>query len=325
MLSSQLIERPCRCLLIGNYGVGNIGDEALKAYFLGAFPEIEWTVVSAAPERGNEVPRLPFGLRSFFRPWMRTLLAIARSDAVVFGGGSLFTDSESVFACVLWWWHALVCRIFRKRLLMAFQGVGPFRTSCGKRLARSTFRSAAFVSVRDSASLRGVQSWNLRTTPVLTFDPVFAYFATRKPLPSSKKILSIIPRGNSNDAFFTEFGIALKQTFHEVRILLMQPSALECSIAEKIKAATSTPSVIVSLLSAEQLLEEISMSSQVISQRYHGALAALAVGIPVTIVPQTSSDKLWELREMQHDPEGLWELDALAKKGEEGLRRAMIH
>ncbi|MBI5155969.1 hypothetical protein HZA45_01700, partial [Candidatus Peregrinibacteria bacterium] len=94
-----------RCVLIGNYGTGNFGDEALRSYFLKSFPEIEWQVVSARPT-ADELPRLPAGPRSLFTTkWFRTIKALRHCDAVVFGGGTLFTDSESVFACFLWWLH----------------------------------------------------------------------------------------------------------------------------------------------------------------------------------------------------------------------------
>lgn len=72
------------CVLIGNYGVGNFGDEALKEYFLSAFPDITWSVVSARPS-GEELPRLPGGFRSLFSHWWKTLGAIRNTDAVVFG------------------------------------------------------------------------------------------------------------------------------------------------------------------------------------------------------------------------------------------------
>ena len=105
-----------RCLLISNYGTGNHGDVALKEYFLTRFPEVEWIVLSANAQSPRDVPRLPFGLRSLFTtPWWRTLAALRSSDAVIFGGGSLFTDVESVRACLLWWWHACVARMLDRK------------------------------------------------------------------------------------------------------------------------------------------------------------------------------------------------------------------
>lgn len=317
MPSPSLSERPLHCILIGNYGVGNIGDEALREYFVSTFTEVHWTVL------GTDVPRLPLGFRSFFRLWPRTIVAIARADAVVFGGGSLFTDSESVFACVLWWWHGFVARIFRKPVILAFQGVGPFRTVLGELLTKWTFSRATFISVRDEASLRRIHGWKLRCTPLLTFDPAFSVFTERKPIQSLRRILGIIPRQNSDDQFFVEVSSAVKKPFDEVRILLMQPDNAERSIAARIQAMTTIPSAVISITLVDQLLTEIAGVSEVISQRYHGALAALAMGIPVTIVPQTKGDKLDELKTLQDQPEYMAKLLLLVKRGEEEMREAL--
>ena len=83
-----------KCLLVGNFGVGNLGDEALKDYFLQEFSTVDWTVVSADPQGEKEVARLPGGVRSLLKlQWFKTLFAYRSCDAIVFGGGSLFTDA----------------------------------------------------------------------------------------------------------------------------------------------------------------------------------------------------------------------------------------
>ncbi len=309
-------QRRLTCLLIGNYGVGNIGDEALREYFVSTFKEADWTVL------GIDTPRLPFGFRSFFTGWFRTIGEMGRSDAVVFGGGSLFTDSESVFACVLWWWHGLVARVLRRPFILACQGVGPFRTLAGRVLARSTFRAATFISVRDEESLKRIATWKLRCDPVLTFDPAFSFFASKKGITEKRNVLAIIPRQNSDDQFFIEVSSAVAKPFDEIRVLLMQPDEREHAIAKRI--ATMTPkALIVPILSLDQLLSEVSGAMEVVSQRYHGALAALALGVPVTIVPQMPGDKLDELRLLLRDPRRLSELTVRLRRGEEAMKKAL--
>ena len=114
-----------RCVLVGNYSVGNIGDEALKEYFLSEFPDISWSVVSANPTDPRDVPRLPLGIRSLFTNWWKTINAIRHADALIFGGGSLFTDIESVWACVIWRAYALLASWCKVPVMLAFQGAGP--------------------------------------------------------------------------------------------------------------------------------------------------------------------------------------------------------
>ncbi|MEK7137506.1 MAG: polysaccharide pyruvyl transferase family protein, partial [Patescibacteria group bacterium] len=139
-------------LLVGNYGVSNAGDEILREYFLERFPEIDWKVLSAHPEKG-EFPRFPAGLRSFFSlRWLSTLRELRKADGMVFGGGSLLTDTESVRACFIWFLHAAAAWLLHKPIILAFQGIGPFRTKAGEWCSRWVVRRAAFISVRDEES-----------------------------------------------------------------------------------------------------------------------------------------------------------------------------
>jgi len=111
------------CLLIGNYGAGNLGDELLREAHLRNETNVQWTVCSASPKDG-QLPRLPLGVRSFLTtPWWRTFTALRNVDAVVFGGGTLFTDGESIRACMLWWWHAFIAHVFGQPILLADQGI----------------------------------------------------------------------------------------------------------------------------------------------------------------------------------------------------------
>jgi len=285
-----------RCVLVGNYGVGNLGDEALQKFFLDTFPGVEWTVMSARPSRPGEVPRLPCGFRSFFRPWWRTLRAYRRADAVVFGGGSLFTDVESVYACLLWWWHAFVARVFRRPILIAFQGIGPFRSSLGNRLARWVVKHAVHVSVRDEASYQRVQSWNLNKEIVQTFDPVYAVFANIKFEMIECSRIVLIPRANSGESFLIEASRVLDEHHGDpVRLVLLQPDHEEF-VVQRITSLTRGLCEVVSVATVEQLITALSDALIVVSERYHGTLAALALGLPTVVCPQDTGDKLDTLR-----------------------------
>ncbi|MBP9750725.1 MAG: polysaccharide pyruvyl transferase family protein [Candidatus Peribacteraceae bacterium] len=288
-----------RCVLIGNYGVANFGDEALRDAFLAAFPDIHWTVVSAQPvlppaAKIAELPRLPLGLRSLFRPWWRTIGVIARADAVVFGGGTLFTDIESVLACFLWGAHAVVARCFGVPVLLAAQGVGPFRTQVGEGSGRAVFGRAVVVSVRDDASVARMASWQLSTPIVQTFDPVFLSFCRDKVSVKIKNVFAVIPRHNSNATFDELYKSMLsKHQFDEVRLLSLQPDDVtEQETVARLRMMTSARVTVVPVADQRTLLEEIEAADTILCQRFHGALAALARGKDVRICPMAPGDKL---------------------------------
>lgn len=279
-------------LLVGNYGVGNVGDEALKEYFLRRFPDVEWVVVSAKPCAG-EMPRLPFGFRSLFTPWWRTIGAYWRCGGVVLGGGSLFTDAESAAAPLLWWWHVALAVFLRKPVFLAFQGIGPFRTGAGEWLARWVVRKAAFLSVRDALSFRRVEGCGLHKKCILSFDPVFSLVHAHTSCTCSNKLL-IIPRSNSSREFWRR---AEERRRDGVGVSVAEPRTLD------------------------ELSRTVASASHLLTQRYHAGIVALALGVSFEAVPQGEGDKLDALNREERDRVCLLERVRL---GEEALREALV-
>ncbi len=281
-----------RYLLIGNYGVGNVGDDALMEYFLRRFPEVEWMVVSAHPKGEREIPRLPFGFRSLFTPWWRTVGVYWRCDGVVLGGGSLFTDAESAAAPLLWFGHVALAVFFRKPVFLAFQGMGPFRTWICDRCARWAARNAVLISVRDALSFRRVEHWSLNKKCILSFDPVFTLVDASKTCISSNKLL-IIPRSNSSREFWRK--------------------------AEEARRARANASV-AEPRTLDELSRVVASASFLLTQRYHAGIVATALGIPFEAVPQVPGDKLDALNREDRD---LVSLRERIRVGEEALRAAL--
>ncbi len=307
-----------RLLLVGNYGVGNLGDEALREYFLSRFPEIEWSVVTASSKEKCDVPRLPCGIRSFFRPWWLTLKAFRACDGVVFGGGTLFTDTESVFACFLWWLHAKAASIFEKPVFFAFQGIGPFKTRTGKMFAASALRNASFLSVRDAASLARAGTMVKGISVVEGFDPIFALLQ-EVPVERSKEVFAIIPRGNASQTILEAACIRSREEGKQVSILSLQPEdhgerAICEALLVRIPGSQLRP--ITDLVS---LAREVARCDAVFTARYHGAIAALALDVPFEVFSQGAGDKLASLPSLKDRPT----LRALVDDAERALRESL--
>ena len=328
-------------LLVGNYGVGNAGDEILRAYFLERFPEVQWQVVSARPSQG-ELPRFPAGLRSFlsFR-WLRTCIALVQSHGLVFGGGSLWTDMESLSACFIWSVHAWFAWFLRKPYFLAFQGIGPFRTKTGERLAQWVVRHAAFISVRDQASFERLSGacpapsfspvhglhqnrifapatreragWKKHTKVIQSFDPSIVLLEAKNTESRIKNLLVFIPKfctprlalrsaqgslgASTSMSISTNAANILstlkhwKETQGPVRILsLHAESEGEQELCRHYGGVLKVP--VGSLHSLTEAWRFLADASLVLTERYHGALAALACGTPFIALRQETGDKL---------------------------------
>lgn len=238
---------------------------------------------------------MPTGLRSLFTPWWKTLRAMSQSDAVIFGGGTLFTDAESVHACILWWLHVAVARMFGKPVLLAFQGIGPFHTWLGLRLARSAVRSSLFISVRDAESLERVRSFQPKSEPLLTADPAWLLFTPRGG-ELRDECIAIIPRRNPTPQFFERvFQLKKEHPNAPFVIISLQPNdERESQLCKKLSEELSAN--VVPVASAKELIDALMPCSRVLSQRYHGALAARAMGIACEEVAQARGDKLNSLK-----------------------------
>jgi len=311
-----------RAFLVGSYGAGNLGDEALKEYFLNTYKEVDWAVASAYPKEGEYI-HLPVGIRSLFKPWWRTVVVLRKVDVVVFGGGSLFTDTESVMACIVWWWYTVMLRMFRNPIHFAFQGVGPFQTKLGGYLAHRSFRHAASISVRDSLSLARVQQWKLNTEVVLTFDPIFKLIEGKKYDVSTKNVLVIIPRMNSGEAFIKKAKeLVEKSEWEEIRIISLQP---EHSGEQRVCLALQEQarSALVPVYTIEDLVNALKDAKLVLAERYHGALAALALGKECEIICQRAGDKLSAFSDLIKANKSTEELLAAVDRGEDSLRKTL--
>ncbi len=289
-------------LLVGNYGVGNAGDEILREYFLERFPDVTWQVLSAHPREG-ELSRFPGGVRSLFSlRWVQTLRVLQKADGMVFGGGSLWTDAESVEACILWSIHAWFARLCRKPYFLAFQGIGPFRTRLGKWLARWVIAHASFISVRDPGSRGRIEEWKKNTRVVQSFDPSLQLLEREKSNYRTKNLFIFIPRFSTgwdegNITKFLSTFRSLQESGCSLRIISLHPGdraeiALCQSFAEPLGI---TEEKVSTLRDLPALLAD---AKCVMTQRYHGALSALSQGVPFFVLRQEKGDKLDALAEM---------------------------
>lgn len=280
-----------RCVLIGNYGVGNFGDEAIREYFETRFNTVEWFVLSANPT-GTQLPRLPFGIRSFTRNWLKTLRAYYKADVIMYGGGTLFTDIESVEACLLWWWHAVPARLLRKKIILVSQGIGPFKTTLGKALAKSICKRAVFISVRDELSLQRMQDWSLKTTPLLTVDPVVLCVQKLDTSANISNRIGIIPRHNSNEHFLQlakQFITDYKTS--TVCIISFHPSShSEQKVIEQLQRIAPQATVH-PITTMEDAITTISNCKTILSHRFHGSLISRCLGVTVITGTQSTNDK----------------------------------
>ena len=157
-----------RPLVVGGYGCGNTGDEAILSVLLDDLRRLNVAprVLSAGPAQTARTHRLP----AYDATPGGVLRALAASDAPVIGGGGIFSAymgprSRNLPSL------ARLAKLLRRPVI--FRALGAYATTppaVARALVRSMER-ADFVSVRDEASVRALRGFGLRRELILEDDP----------------------------------------------------------------------------------------------------------------------------------------------------------
>ncbi len=166
---------PKRIVMSGYFGFGNAGDEAIlsSVYDMArrALPEAEITVLSRTPGKTAEklgcraVDRFsPFNIHSTFK----------KSDALVFGGGSLLQDATSTRS--LFYYTYIINKALRlgNRVVLLANGIGPVTKPQNRQRVRRVVERAEIVTLRDPGSLTELRNMGVARRDIsVTADPVF--------------------------------------------------------------------------------------------------------------------------------------------------------
>ena len=177
-------------LIIGAYGCGNCGDDAIVQSICQQFHEWDICAANGACEDIGKlfhirtVPcRLNEGFSlTVFISMLGDVFRIGRqvitSDVLMYGGGSLIHDLRPYNLPFMFMWHALA-KLLHKRVYYFSMGVGPIETKLGKHLCKRFLKSADGLFVRDERGYQICSDLGL-TKAVKTADAAFAYWVTEE-------------------------------------------------------------------------------------------------------------------------------------------------
>jgi polysaccharide pyruvyl transferase CsaB len=163
-----------RILISGYYGFNNIGDESILTSVVenlrAHLSDIQITVLSRSPETTAE----RYAVTSVDRKSAPGVVsAVRRCDLLISGGGSLLQDATSkrsilYYLAIMWLGY-----LFRKKVFIYSQGIGPITSGLNRRLTSWTLRRASGIVVRDGASAELLEEIGVPPERVtVTADPV---------------------------------------------------------------------------------------------------------------------------------------------------------
>jgi len=287
--------------ILGYYGFGNAGDEAVLDGILTALNaaaakkgiEIKITVLSSDPETTRKSHNVDAAGRSS----LKSILSVLRkTDVFILGGGSLFQDTTGRGLSVLYYAGiSIMAKILCKKVIFYAQGVGPLKRSINRALTAISARSTDLLSVRDSASLLLLSNLHVNAHSIhLTSDPAFAllpdrdsfsYLEALGKLPD-KPILGVMMRdwpgiGDVLGEIAQACEMLAKECGLSIVLVPMQKSH-DMEVCKRLSHILKTESIIIDEdLSPTGMIALFERFSLVLGMRLHALIFAAIAGAPM--------------------------------------------
>lgn len=258
-----------RVAVSGYYGFGNTGDEAIALAItrelrrLGHIP----LLLSATPDQSaltygsDSAPRMhPVGLPA----------ALARSGALLSGGGGLLQDKTSARTLSYYLGVMGLAKAMRKKVVVFNQSVGPLSEAGGARVAKAL--TGVRVIVRDRLSLETLAKLGIQAE--LGGDPALLLEPSAGLIPDPNTVV-LAPRGDQTGAT-KKLELLADRLRAEGRNVI----ALSFMPGHDDAAARTLSDQVVSTSDPQLALDTIAQAGYVVGVRLHAVILAAAAGVP---------------------------------------------
>ena len=200
----------------GYYGFDNFGDEAVLEVLLSEIKDFDVTVFSSNPSRTSET----YVVKSVYSfDVFKLIKTLFSGDILISGGGSLLQDVSSAKSLIYYLFVIYTALLFRKKVIMFAQGIGPIQNGLLKNLTFFALKKSDYVSVRDEVSQKLLLSENIPAKRVC--DPVWNFdFETGEREKNSLGIQLRYIKGISNE-FIGSLAKSVAKNFEGFKIYLV--------------------------------------------------------------------------------------------------------
>lgn len=270
-----------KAVISGYYGFNNFGDEAILSVIINKlkFLNVDVTVFSSNPKFTKKNYGVK-AVKSFDIP--KVILEIIKSDVLVSGGGSLLQDVTSVKSLLYYCFVILTALLFRKKVIIFAQGIGPVNRKFAQVLVKNILSSCTYVSVRDENSLNLLKSWNVEAE--LVCDPIYS-IAVPKGETNASVGVQLRDYKTMNYNLLTKLAEQIVIDFSDKKIEIYSfQNSIDLDLCKKFEGILKAlnPDIETEVIPAKPLketVERLSKLEYLIAMRFHAVLVALMAGV----------------------------------------------
>jgi polysaccharide pyruvyl transferase CsaB len=287
-----------RIVIIGYFGYGNTGDEAILESMISAFrkrnKDIKFIVFSGNPEFISS----KYGVKSLSGSMRRNLKDVIKTikdaDLVILGGGGFLFDYK-LLNLLSWLLYVIVAKSLRRQVMIYAMGIGPINTRLGKLFAKYALNKVDIISVRDKGSKKLLIDLGVKKSPIfVTADPaIIAPYETEKKnsvlrvVDSNKKHnligIAIRPWFNSDELkkVIAEVADSLIMDLNSTIVFIPMEYGMDYDISKEVSNLMINSPKIMKYSTPQHIYETISQMDLVIGMRLHSLIFATKAAVPI--------------------------------------------
>lgn len=265
----------------GYYGFNNFGDEAILSVIINKlkFLNVDVTVFSSNPKFTKKTYGVK-SVKSFDIP--KVIWTLFNTDVLISGGGSLLQDVTSVKSLLYYSAVILTALIFRKKVIIFAQGIGPINRKFAQVLVKNVLGCCTYVSVRDENSINLLKSWDVNAE--LVCDPIYSVPVIKG---ETANIVGIQLRDykTMNYNLLTKLAEQVVMEFSDKKIEIYSfQNSIDLDLCKKFEGILKAlnPDIETEVIPAKSLketIERLSKLEYLIAMRFHAVLVALMAGV----------------------------------------------
>ncbi|GAB6189480.1 hypothetical protein JCM30566_12200 [Marinitoga arctica] len=270
-----------KIFLIGYYGHNNLGDEMLFESILELFKDLNYDgkiyiisdkVIYNKDHKFKIIPLEKYDM-------LKIINTIKESDFVIYGGGNLFQTETSLKSFMYYDFLFNIAKHYRKNVLFLSQGFGHFRHNYAiKRLKKILKYEKSYGILRDETSYRYAKRCSKNFDLGVDIGPVKYKNIIFESDPQESHISIVIKRQkNWEKILFLLKQINIKR-ITPIVFNKSQDSIYAYEFYEKYKNKFN---ISFPITEEKKILDELLKSEFVISDRLHGGILSIYLGVPV--------------------------------------------
>ncbi len=293
-------------VISGYYGYGNTGDDSLLLSIIenlrSADPLAKITVITKNPKKME----VRFGVRCISRIDLPSIISELKSaKLLLMGGGSILQNSSSNRSLFYYTEIIKLAKRLGTKIMLYSNGIGPLIGEKSKLRAAEAINSVDKLTLREPSSLEELKLLGANTSnasisadPALLLSPAddgrIKYIFDKNGIEKDNKYFAVSVRewkklrNLSNGTGEISFEQTLADAINEISkktdatpiFIPMQPSR-DTEICKRIRALCTPDSIMLTGLTAHELIGVVGHTEFVIGMRLHMLIYATSAGVPV--------------------------------------------